>query len=592
MFYGWGMDLIIGASTSGFGPRMSGWQSKRQSKWKSFWGSRSWCLGEKMGQSSFPHCTALDPYSSGLEGHGLGGLKLKTQRNTHAATQFPIHTCPVSVMLRNDSCTGWLIDTWVTKYRRSFQAFRNWYYQIIPSIFPRGQVRNSDNLPLQIYGKSQQAHHDLTINGNRGAWSFAHFLVKLLLNQHFWLFKSLVSRKLAGEGHPLLGPFFRSVALPSCSGRLLHCASELRCPFLLGCKEPREDTKSHVWNITIFVFFPAKIRVSFDNTRNLMIWCFDMVHLFRRFEEFRCQDSWRFQVEKGPLFSPCSRAPPIAPICWQSLREQMTSRWTETPAGRIGFYLFKQQNIGLAAVQTFGLGCWTRCRNWKNCWDTNNWMNVVYFLCHAWYGRGAWWWSPWYIWEKVTHMLLTQWWPHPQIWLFQCPDQPQENPLYFYLHLGPGLLVWASYNDASCKQLPPDVLMGTRLTILAPKSPIHGFLPWYIRPPDFQVVLLNPCNRLDSHRSHKPTDVGAKPAQQFKQLLPAQARLRWELVFLRLGAQVAEDQGLQLPRNFFAEGGWVWHWGGGLGIVSFHGILSNTFMVSFNCISFKEANRI
>jgi hypothetical protein len=55
---------------------------------------------------------------------------------------------------------------------------------------------------------------------------------------------------------------------------------------------------------------------------------------------------------------------------------------------------------------------------------------------------------------------------------------------------------------------------------------------------------------------------------------------------------VAEDQGLQLPRNFFAEGGWVWHWGGGLGIVSFHGILSNTFMVSFNCISFKEANRI
>lgn len=33
-----------------------------------------------------------------------------------------------------------------------------------------------------------------------------------------------------------------------------------------------------------------------------------------------------------------------------------------------------------------------------------------------------------------------------------------------------------------------------------------------------------------------------------------QARLRWELVFLRLGAQVAEDQGLQLPRNFFAEG--------------------------------------
>ena len=26
------------------------------------------------------------PYYSGLEGHGLGGLKLKTQRNTHAAT--------------------------------------------------------------------------------------------------------------------------------------------------------------------------------------------------------------------------------------------------------------------------------------------------------------------------------------------------------------------------------------------------------------------------------------------------------------------------------------------------------------------------
>ena len=28
------------------------------------------------------------PYYSGLEGHGLGGLKLKTQRNTHAATKF------------------------------------------------------------------------------------------------------------------------------------------------------------------------------------------------------------------------------------------------------------------------------------------------------------------------------------------------------------------------------------------------------------------------------------------------------------------------------------------------------------------------
>ena len=28
------------------------------------------------------------PYYSGLEGHGLGGLKLKTQRNTHAATQW------------------------------------------------------------------------------------------------------------------------------------------------------------------------------------------------------------------------------------------------------------------------------------------------------------------------------------------------------------------------------------------------------------------------------------------------------------------------------------------------------------------------
>ena len=28
------------------------------------------------------------PYYSGLEGHGLGGLKLKTQQNTHAATQW------------------------------------------------------------------------------------------------------------------------------------------------------------------------------------------------------------------------------------------------------------------------------------------------------------------------------------------------------------------------------------------------------------------------------------------------------------------------------------------------------------------------
>ena len=30
----------------------------------------------------------LYPYYSGLGGHGLGGLKLKTQRNTHAATQW------------------------------------------------------------------------------------------------------------------------------------------------------------------------------------------------------------------------------------------------------------------------------------------------------------------------------------------------------------------------------------------------------------------------------------------------------------------------------------------------------------------------
>ena len=31
---------------------------------------------------------SLYPYYSGLEGHGLGGLKLKTHRNTHAATQW------------------------------------------------------------------------------------------------------------------------------------------------------------------------------------------------------------------------------------------------------------------------------------------------------------------------------------------------------------------------------------------------------------------------------------------------------------------------------------------------------------------------
>jgi len=31
---------------------------------------------------------SLYPYYSGLEGHGLGGLKLKTHWNTHAATQW------------------------------------------------------------------------------------------------------------------------------------------------------------------------------------------------------------------------------------------------------------------------------------------------------------------------------------------------------------------------------------------------------------------------------------------------------------------------------------------------------------------------
>ena len=30
------------------------------------------------------------PYYAGLEGHGLGGLKLKTQQNTHAATLIGI----------------------------------------------------------------------------------------------------------------------------------------------------------------------------------------------------------------------------------------------------------------------------------------------------------------------------------------------------------------------------------------------------------------------------------------------------------------------------------------------------------------------
>ena len=37
--------------------------------------------GRMLGQVTYP-------YYSGLEGHGLGGLKLKTQRNTHAATQW------------------------------------------------------------------------------------------------------------------------------------------------------------------------------------------------------------------------------------------------------------------------------------------------------------------------------------------------------------------------------------------------------------------------------------------------------------------------------------------------------------------------
>ena len=39
------------------------------------------CLEQKMLHGVYP-------YYSGLEGHGLGGLKLKTQRNTHAATQW------------------------------------------------------------------------------------------------------------------------------------------------------------------------------------------------------------------------------------------------------------------------------------------------------------------------------------------------------------------------------------------------------------------------------------------------------------------------------------------------------------------------
>ena len=42
----------------------------------------SWTKNAAWGVSEYPY------YYSGLEGHGLGGLKLKTQRNTHATTQW------------------------------------------------------------------------------------------------------------------------------------------------------------------------------------------------------------------------------------------------------------------------------------------------------------------------------------------------------------------------------------------------------------------------------------------------------------------------------------------------------------------------
>ena len=44
--------------------------------------------GKHMFKNGYIHYTHIYPYYRGLEDHGLGGSKLQTQHNTHAATQW------------------------------------------------------------------------------------------------------------------------------------------------------------------------------------------------------------------------------------------------------------------------------------------------------------------------------------------------------------------------------------------------------------------------------------------------------------------------------------------------------------------------
>eukprot|EP00435_Cladocopium_sp_Y103_P024246 s2683_g5.t3 len=88
------------------------------------------------------------------------------------------------------------------------------------------------------YAVVQQGLGLTNVEDRRFSWSNLAYLA------HRWqsiLKCSAADEWLAKQTPEQMEELLRSVALPSCSGRLLHCASELRCPFLLGCKSSAMD---------------------------------------------------------------------------------------------------------------------------------------------------------------------------------------------------------------------------------------------------------------------------------------------------------------------------------------------------------------